>query len=759
MATQDVNSFKFWANKIIPLVYDDSLSYYEFLCKVMQKLNEVIGSVNDQNTTIKDMQDQIDEFIAAERQAREDWELTETANRAAWELQQAQKMAAFELLFVSDYDSTKSYTAGNVCRHEGLLYAANDSTTGSWNSAKWDQIVLADYLANYVQTAAADMQAQYDAFLENYQRTFGVVQTTGASTTDVMSQDAVTKLSLNTLRLTAYVSNDTLDLNDVTAQGRYWINSNWTLLNAPGTDLVSLPHILTVEQFIPNSILFVKQTIARVSVGYEQEIAYRYRTSGGSWTSWFAAITRLESTTGTSTTRGMTQAAITTLGMNTMSLRAYLSDNTLDFNDVTNQGLYIVDSNWSLLNAPHSSLVSLIQCLKVEKYSRTLAYFIKQTVCRMSTGHEQEIAYRYLNNSGWTDWQPLTGEFIENNYTNNLYENTYNVSASPTIAQQELYVLESTGDNTDRTNDIQTMLANNGICILGSGLFVTTGIVMPANSTLTGQGNNTILRLDASVSDGCAVQMNTDTIVEKMRIDGGASSPSIISTIGTRDGIRWIATADAETPTIKYRGKVNNCFIRNFTGCAIKGSNTGFAIHTGLEVVQCTGDQCCVGIGIMYFSEFWQVTASAFRGCYYGCINNGGNNMFTGCVFSANIINLLMDNSSNQSPNNSHGAFTACAFNHADSNNGYSIKIYNCDFGETFTGCTVFYGKILCDDSNGIIFTNINGGTSEGIEVNGGGLVMFNACTWVNSPTFNVSSNDNVKVINCFTKTGSAITI
>lgn len=197
MATQDVNSFKFWANKIIPLVYDDSLSYYEFLCKVLQKLNEVIGSVNAQNTTIRDMQDQIDAFIAAEQQAREDWELTETANRAAWELQQAQKMAAFELLFASDYDDTKSYSSGNVCRHENILYVANGSTTGDWNPAKWDQIVLADYLANYVQTAAADMQAQYDAFLENYQRDFGIVKTLGSSETDAVTQKGLTQAILN----------------------------------------------------------------------------------------------------------------------------------------------------------------------------------------------------------------------------------------------------------------------------------------------------------------------------------------------------------------------------------------------------------------------------------------------------------------------------------------------------------------------------------------------------------------------------------
>lgn len=34
-------------NKILPLVYDDSLSYYEVLCKVVAKLNELISDVND----------------------------------------------------------------------------------------------------------------------------------------------------------------------------------------------------------------------------------------------------------------------------------------------------------------------------------------------------------------------------------------------------------------------------------------------------------------------------------------------------------------------------------------------------------------------------------------------------------------------------------------------------------------------------------------------------------------------------------------
>lgn len=36
----------FYCQKVLPLVYDESLSYYEFLCKLMRKLNEVIENVN-----------------------------------------------------------------------------------------------------------------------------------------------------------------------------------------------------------------------------------------------------------------------------------------------------------------------------------------------------------------------------------------------------------------------------------------------------------------------------------------------------------------------------------------------------------------------------------------------------------------------------------------------------------------------------------------------------------------------------------------
>lgn len=41
-----IEDIKWWCYKVLPLVYDDSLSYYEVLCKVVAKINEIIPVVN-----------------------------------------------------------------------------------------------------------------------------------------------------------------------------------------------------------------------------------------------------------------------------------------------------------------------------------------------------------------------------------------------------------------------------------------------------------------------------------------------------------------------------------------------------------------------------------------------------------------------------------------------------------------------------------------------------------------------------------------
>lgn len=62
MVYKDLDQFKFWCQKVLPLVYDDSLSYYEILCKVVNYINNLIendkdfaGELASNNTSINEL--------------------------------------------------------------------------------------------------------------------------------------------------------------------------------------------------------------------------------------------------------------------------------------------------------------------------------------------------------------------------------------------------------------------------------------------------------------------------------------------------------------------------------------------------------------------------------------------------------------------------------------------------------------------------------------------------------------------------------
>lgn len=54
--------FRFWCQKVLPLVYDDSLSYYELLCKVVDYLNKTMEDVDHMNTDIETLYENFQEF-------------------------------------------------------------------------------------------------------------------------------------------------------------------------------------------------------------------------------------------------------------------------------------------------------------------------------------------------------------------------------------------------------------------------------------------------------------------------------------------------------------------------------------------------------------------------------------------------------------------------------------------------------------------------------------------------------------------------
>ena len=59
-------AFRFWCQKVLPLVYDDSLSYYELLNKVVVYLNNVISdmsAVENNMTAVADSFDELEDYV------------------------------------------------------------------------------------------------------------------------------------------------------------------------------------------------------------------------------------------------------------------------------------------------------------------------------------------------------------------------------------------------------------------------------------------------------------------------------------------------------------------------------------------------------------------------------------------------------------------------------------------------------------------------------------------------------------------------
>lgn len=52
--------FKMWCYKVLPLVYDESLSYYEILCKVVKYINNLIAQDKIIGNELNDLKKELD---------------------------------------------------------------------------------------------------------------------------------------------------------------------------------------------------------------------------------------------------------------------------------------------------------------------------------------------------------------------------------------------------------------------------------------------------------------------------------------------------------------------------------------------------------------------------------------------------------------------------------------------------------------------------------------------------------------------------
>ena len=444
--------------------------------------------------------------------------------------------------------------------------------------------------------------------------------------------------------------------------------------------------------------------------------------------------------------------------MEKKDIKKYLVNSEITLSDIKTTGFYLIPYGTSVTDAPSELNVTGLTVYKFGPVG-----FIKQIVEDLISPTTNKMYFRVSNNLGstWSAWKEYGtgGDNITNEYTFNSYSNTNTITCNPEITTDTNSYLAPTGDDTDRTADILTLLTNTGVCRLGKGTYYVKNLIMPNWTKIEGSGYGSIIQLKGSDTSAFVIKMGSHCIVSNLLIQGASSAVTLSETVSDRHAILWQGnyTQSQTAPSISF---ISNVMIRRFTGGAITCYDTGYRTVNGLSVMNCYLTNCNAGINISYWSEFNKFVNVRCGYCYYGCINNGGNNMFSNCDFSSNTIAFLMDNTNGQSPNNSHGTCSSCVFNHSGSNTGIGIKILNCNNGFIFDGCQIFYSQTYIDSSSGIVFSNNNYGSSNNdITINNGGCILFTNSMFSGYPTKTITGNNAVHFNNCYIRSsGSPVT-
>lgn len=394
-----------------------------------------------------------------------------------------------------------------------------------------------------------------------------------------------------------------------------------------------------------------------------------------------------------------------------------------DLNDYYNvSGSWLIDSNHQYTNTPDGLNAGFLLCYAARNFTLQIFYPFTQNY----------IYKRRGNANGWNAWGKIIADTSD--------------------------VLQSTGDTTNRTADILSRLTADKVCRLGDGVFYVQSLNMPDDSAIIGSGAGTkIILLETDATEGYAVKLGSRCSIAHVSILGNAEDHTAqgdrydrTAAYVERHGILWQGTVTASTAgDTTRRANVTDCYIANFSGGGITLQKTGLNTITGINVSDVYIWHCYAGINVAYYSEFNRFANVSVGFCHYGAINNGGNNAFVNCNFSANIEGMLIDNTNGKSPNNSHGSVANCIFDHSDQNYGIGIHLIGVSYGEVFSNCQLFYSEIVAENCNGIVFTSLNAGNHENITVKNSKCVIFSGCMFRGIPNFITTGNQKMIVRDC----------
>ena len=780
--------FRYWCQKVLPLVYDDSLSYYELLCKVVDYLNKTMEDVEVLHGDVTNLHEAYDKLQEYVNDYFSTLDVQEEINNKLNQMASDGTLSALLRPMVINNlppivvdstgkmtDKSKMYilsTTGHLYQWDEQLNAFSDtglsygtignvlSTKISISEGNLNDVAVNTIIAlSYPTTGAGFVNSpiNHPGYLITYQ--FGDNENARMQVIwDYNDTSVWWRQSDVNGNWSEWIN--TTSIKDGGVVGSSNLNYPYATLrnmnNAPVNTLISL------NSPLPDEEVYLNTPDDRQGAGYvityqwgdnaNARLQFYYDYSAGN------AWRRTCKTDGT-WSRWLNVTSLTDGGVVGTSLGNYPNASIVDMND-----------------APINNLISLNSPVPEElggKYYNTPegrqdpGYVITyqwgdDANARLQFYYSYDSGlgfYRVSNINGeWTDWKVNNNSITYNttkNVTENTYNNTYNITTSPEIKTDTNGWLASTNDETDRTGDIMAILNETGYCHLGEGAFYISGqIEMPSNSTIIGCGNNTVLRALSSY-EGAMVITTDYCVVSNLKMQANGT-PS--ENIGAEVGILIYDTktdfsGSGAVSTHNYRNnRIEGVFFTNFNGSGVELRGTGGSTNEGSIISNCRFENCSVGINLAFFTEYHKIDACIIGNTnYIGVINNGGNNNFVNCTLSGSNSAFVIDNSDGSLINEAHGLCVGCCFNHTDGNAGDAIRILGTNNGFLFSGCEYWYGVIRIDKSKGITFNGIHGGGStDKIIVSNSVGIMFHGMQLNVTPEITNDNNTNLRFINCF---------
>lgn len=132
----DLRPFRFWCQKVLPLVYEDSLSYYELLCKVVDYLNKTMENVNKLSENFDELQKSFNTLKKYIEEYFDSLDLQEEVNKKLDEMAEDGTLASLvygRLKLVNKVDcwlyaqqdtNEKSAQAFTIFKYDGVIQCA-----------------------------------------------------------------------------------------------------------------------------------------------------------------------------------------------------------------------------------------------------------------------------------------------------------------------------------------------------------------------------------------------------------------------------------------------------------------------------------------------------------------------------------------------------------------------------------------------------------------------------------------------------------